>query len=114
MLIRTVRESYIDELVRNTAAQAAIEVAAQATTLDDPFIRLRERHLTVDLTNAVVNFISSTTGHHFLAMSSGLPVIERAYIFALTFEKVGEKASPVIPRPQSKCPTAVATSKMPD
>lgn len=94
MLIRTVRESYIDELVRNTAAQAAIEAAAQATTLHDPFMRLRERHLTVDLNNAVINFISSITGHHFLAMSSGLPVIERAYIFALTFEKVGGRATP--------------------
>jgi len=88
LLIRTVDEMDVDQvMLSNSAASNILIAAAKRTTVEDPFISLPKDQMWLVL-NAALNELANKIGvGGWLGMDAGLPVVVENYIIGLTCEK---------------------------
>ncbi|MCB9830841.1 MAG: hypothetical protein H6807_00070 [Planctomycetes bacterium] len=103
LLIRTVLEKDMHEVLLNGLAVAALREAGQKTSESDPVIHLAEADRW-HILNAVLNEVAENFKEGLFARDLGLPVVVGRYVFCLTNEVAGDlrtrKIRVMIQRPE--------------
>ena len=90
LLLRTMLESEALEVWLSPVAVDLVLDAAQETTVEQPFMRMRNEDDTGFMNRAVLNVLSEKYSAAFIAMAVGVPVKTETFVFGVTCEKYGE------------------------
>ncbi len=90
LILRTLlEESAVNVFLSDFAVEMVID-AAKRTTVEQPFIAMRDDKDMDYLRRAVLNVVSEKFSEVYVARSMGVPVKTANYVFGITCEKYGE------------------------
>ncbi len=87
LVMRTLLETKTANVWLNDFGIKKLLVAAQKTTLDQPFIELADQQDMDFVNRAVKNALSERFGSTFVAQSLGKPVTTGTFLFGITYER---------------------------
>jgi hypothetical protein len=87
LAMRTLGERDASAIWPNEYGVSLVTRAAHKTTLDQPFIRLRDQKDVAFINRAVLNAVSEQFAPAYLAQALGVPVRTATFLFALTYER---------------------------
>ncbi len=89
LMLRTLLEGSAESVWLNKHGVNQVRQAAEKTTIDEPFLRLRSKKDMDYINRAVLNVLSERFSQAFVAKALGLDVHTDRFVFGVTWEKYG-------------------------
>lgn len=93
LLLRTLRESKIEDVFNNENAEKLVMERAQATEAKDPFMSFEDEDDLEWVKKAVLNHLSQDFADIFVAKALKLPTSSQEFVYGVTCEKYGDLPS---------------------
>jgi len=90
LVFRTLQETSAQDVWLSEVGVEKVYQAIRRTTIEQPFIRIKNLHDMDFINRAVLNVLSERFAEHYLAVSLGLPVKSQTFRFAITYERYRE------------------------
>lgn len=90
LAMRTMMETSADQVWLNQYGVKMVQAAADAATVEQPFLIMRDRDDQAFVNRAVLNVLSERFAEAFVCQATGVPVQVRGFIFGITYERYAD------------------------